>query len=66
MFLNYGLEKLQAETSSIIVMTAEPFMAILLSVIIIGEILTANIVAGGILIIAAGLMLEKKYGVTKR
>ena len=66
LFLNYGLERLQAETTSVIVMTTEPVVAIALSILIIGEILALNVLAGGILIIAAGLMLEKKYGLTKR
>lgn len=66
LFLNYGLEKLQAETTSIIVMTTEPVVAIALSILIIGELLTLNVLAGGILIIAAGMLLEKKYKLTRR
>jgi len=65
-FLNYGLEKLQAETSSIIIMTTEPIVAIVVAILAIGEVLALNVVAGGILIIAAGLLLEKKYKLTKR
>lgn len=66
LFLNYGLEKIQAEASSLIIMTTEPVVAIVLSIIIIGEILSLNVLAGGILIIAAGMILEKKHGLTKR
>lgn len=66
LFLNYGMEKLQAETTSIIVMTTEPVVAIALAILVIGELLTLNILAGGILIIAAGMLIEKKYKLTRR
>jgi len=66
LFLNYGMEKLQAETTSLIVMTTEPVVAIALAVLFTGELLTLNVVAGGALILFAGMLLEKKYGVTRR
>jgi len=66
LFLNYGLEKLQAETTSIIVMSTEPIVAIILAILVIGELLTLNVLAGGILIIAAGMLIEKKYKLTRR
>jgi len=66
LFLNLGLERISAESVSLIVMTTEPVVAIALSILFTGEILTVNVFTGGILILAAGTILEKRHGVTRR
>ncbi len=66
LFLNYGLEKIQAETTSIISITTEPVVAILAAILVLGETLTPNVLVGGIMIIGTGVMLEKKYKLTRK
>ena len=66
LFLTIGLEKLQAEIVSIIVMTTEPIVSIMLAVVILAEVVSFNLVIGGIIIVAAGILIEKKYGLTRR
>jgi len=65
-FLNYGMERIQAEKTSIVTMTTESIIAIALSILFIGEVLTLNVLFGGILILAAAIFIEHKYGLTKK
>jgi drug/metabolite transporter (DMT)-like permease len=46
-------------------MTTEPLVAITVAIVFIGEIVTVNVLVGGILIITAGILLEKKYNEPK-
>ncbi|MGD8854300.1 MAG: DMT family transporter, partial [Gammaproteobacteria bacterium] len=43
LFLNHGLKKLNALTSSLIMMTTEPLVAITVAIVFIGEIVTVNV-----------------------
>lgn len=66
LFINYGLERLQAELASLVHVTTEVLVAIIAAIVVVGEVLTINVIIGGALIIIAGILLEKKYDLTKR
>jgi drug/metabolite transporter (DMT)-like permease len=66
LLVNYGLERIQAEMASIIHITTEVLVAIIVAIIIVGELLTINVLVGGVLIVLAALLLEKKYNLTRR
>ncbi len=65
LFYTYGLKKLKAATASMTAMIIEPLSAIILAVIIIRESLHLNVILGGIILIAAGLILEHKRKIFK-
>jgi len=66
LLLNFTLEKMPAETTSLIILTVQPMAAILLAFLVLGETVNLNIIIGGILIIAGGIFLEVKKSLFKK
>jgi len=58
-FINYALEKLNAERVAVIELALGPFFAILLGVLIIKQIPEINIIVGGVILIGSSLILKK-------
>jgi len=57
-FLNYALERVEAEEVSIISMISGPLFAITLAVLLIGEVVNSQIILGGAILVGAGVFLE--------
>jgi len=65
--LAYGLEKTDAETSSILIVLVTPLSSIMFAWIVFREVLMASIFFGGIILLFAGVLLEnEKMGKKKR
>jgi len=58
LLLDYGLKRVSAGISSLLLMLSTPIFAIFFATTLLGEMLSIHIVLGGILLIAAGLILE--------
>ena len=63
---NFTLEKMPAEISSVIMLTTEPVVSIVLGVIVIGESVALATIIGGLLIIMGGIILEVRGKVSKK
>jgi len=62
LLLIYGLKKIRAETSAILVLVSHTSASILFAILLIGETLSPRMIVGGILLISSGiyLMYSKK------
>lgn len=58
MLYNLALQKMEAQTSSLLSLTIKPIAAIGLAVLIVGEELALHTIIGGIILIFAGVYLE--------
>lgn len=65
LFLTYGLEKLCAGECSFFHEVSSILAGITLGVLIIGEVLTPNIVIGGIILLGSAVAIEYKIGMQK-
>ena len=66
LFQNLALEKLEAEIVSIINMIFSPLIAILLAFFIINETLNLKTIIGGVILIIAGIYLERHLKIKKK
>ena len=55
---NLALEKIEAETGSIIATMITPLVSIILAILIIDETINNRVIIGGIIVIASGIYLE--------
>ena len=58
LFYNLGLEKVDADNSSIIILVLNPIVAIILGIVIIGEAINYMVLAGGAILIIARIILK--------
>jgi len=68
LFLNYGLERLNAETVAVIDLTLVPLLSIVLAIIILSQIPKLNVLVGGVILIGSAVILkvQKPHGVLKK
>ena len=60
LLLAYGLEKIEADMTSTLIMIATPLASIFLGYVIFHEILNGKIILGGILLLFSGIWLERE------
>jgi len=62
LLLIYGLKKVKAETSAILVLVSHTFASILFAMLFIGEVLSTKMLIGGLLLLSSGIyiMYSKK------
>jgi len=58
LFYNLALAKIEAEVGSIIAIIVSPLSAIILAILILGELITLRTIIGGTLLILAGIYLQ--------
>ena len=59
-FYAMGLKTIRAHNAPIILLLSEPITAVVLAWLILSEIITPHVFAGGILLIIANLLVEKE------
>ncbi len=57
LLLIYGLKRVRAETSAILVLVSHTFSSILFAMLLLGEVLTQRMIVGGVLLISSGVYL---------
>lgn len=65
LFLDWGLQKVSADMASLMIMILTPLFSIIAAVIIFKEKLMPNVITGGLVLLAAGILLEKDAFIKK-